>query len=90
LAAAGAREDLLKAEAAARSACMHPNIFFQNSGNRLRCVDCKRFWMAGTTTNGVDMAMPDFTYQNPQIFDSEFRHSPNELPRRRPVEKKIR
>jgi hypothetical protein len=76
-------EETFKAEEAARLGCKHPHIHFQNSGRRLRCIDCKRFWLAGWVgTNGMETDVADYAYQNPAIMDYEFRHSPDEAPRR--------
>ncbi len=75
-----AAEDLKK--------CMHPNVHFQESGSKIRCIDCKRYWLAGWVPEGskLETTMYDFAYRNPAILDHEFRHSPNE-PRRQPVKK---
>ena len=67
-----------------RRSCKHPNVQFKRMGFELSCVDCKRRWCAAI--DGFDIA--DFTYLNPQISESEFRHSPNELPRREPKPEK--
>lgn len=90
-------EEIVKTEAVykeeqALRRCKHPNLHFQNAGNRLRCVDCKRYWIAGwkNPQNGMETTITEYGYQNPDILDSEFRHSPNETPRRAPVEQKIR
>jgi hypothetical protein len=35
----------------------------------------------------METDVTDYTYQNPQIMDHEFRHSPDEAPRRSKVAK---
>ena len=72
-----------------RAACKHPHLHFQNAGHQIRCVDCKRYWIAGLVMpRGNESTITDFAYRNPSILDSEFRHSPNESPRTAPVPKK--
>ena len=80
------------AEDEERRNCKHPHIKFERYGNALRCVDCKRYWLAGwvNPTDGAETMMTDFTYGNFALGDGEFRHSPNEVPRREPTSKKIR
>lgn len=63
--------------------CKHPHVKFENWGNAVRCVDCKRYWLAGwKDPKGMETMMTDFTYRNPEMGPDEFRHSPNETPRR--------
>ncbi len=84
-------EETYKAAEALRTHCGHPHIHFQESGRKIRCIDCKRFWLAGWTgPKGVETDVTDYTYRNPAIMDNEFRHSPNEAPRRTTARKVIR
>jgi hypothetical protein len=87
LAAAVKREELRKAEEEAKK-CKHPHLHFQNFAHRLRCVDCKRHWIAGLKVNGQEFNISDAGYWNPDVLDTEFRHSPSEAPRIAPVPKK--
>jgi len=81
-------EEMYKEELAARAGCKHPNIHFQSSGRKIRCIDCKRFWLAGWVgANDMETDVADYTYQNPAIMDHEFRHSPDEAPRRTKLSK---
>ena len=88
LAKAAQTEEAYKEQLAKLAGCKHPNVHFQNSGRKIRCIDCPRFWIAGwVSPNGMETDVADYTYQNPQIMDHEFRHSPDEAPRRKPISK---
>lgn len=77
-------EELAKKEVDA--ACKHPHVHFQKSGSQIRCIDCKRYWIAGwKTPKGLETTITDFAYMNPYILDHEFRHSPNEPARQSPL-----
>jgi hypothetical protein len=65
-----------------RRTCTHPNLQFSMWGYRLTCIDCKRRWIAANDK----FEIPDYTYCNPKI-EGEFRHSPNEAPRREELKK---
>ncbi len=69
-----------------RRKCKHPHLHFESYGKSLRCIDCKRYWLAGwVDPRGMETMMTDFTYMNPEIQDSEFRHTPNEVSRQEPT-----
>ena len=71
-----------------RRDCLHPHVHFQYNGGRLRCVDCRAFWNIGwVDQNGFETPMTDYMYMNPKLHEGEFRHSPNETPRQKPLSK---
>jgi hypothetical protein len=68
--------------------CKHPNVRFQQYGFRIRCVDCPRYWIAGLKVKNLETNVADAGYANFYMMENEFRHSPNEVPRIAPVQKK--
>ena len=69
------------AEVAQAESCTHPHLQFERKGFQMRCLDCKRRFVAALDNKGVEFDVADFTYWNPKIVDGEFRHSPHEAVR---------
>lgn len=67
------------------AACKHPHVQFQRKGFEIRCLDCPRRWVAAMTQKGIEYDMADFGYWNPKIPDGDFRHSPDEVQRIKPI-----
>lgn len=75
LKAAADRETLRKAEEAKvemRKSCKHPSLHFQQMGSRIRCADCKRYWIAGWVgPRGHETDIADYGYRNPGFLEGE-------------------
>lgn len=70
------------AKAEQQKTCKHPHLQFDRWGFQLKCIDCKKRWVAAwTDPQGKDLDLPDVTYINPALTSAEFRHSPSEAPR---------
>lgn len=86
------KPDLLASVAAdeAKRNCKHLHMRFERSGAVLRCIDCKRHYLAGWIDPNTKMEtfMFEFGYSNPKIMDGSFRHSQEEPVREVPLGEK--
>jgi len=86
------KKDILADVAAdeANRNCKHLHMRFELQGAALRCIDCKRRYLAGWTDPNTKMEtfMFEFGYHNPKIADGSFRHSQEEPVREKPLDEK--